>query len=720
MHILKILFIALFILQIQTNTLACKLEKKCTATANQFISESQGANNDYYASLSFSLPLFDDYDPFDGVLVSTACPFYIANTDGRVVKCDDSTYIIFAGTHLSLYLPTGSYDLEFGSVPPYYTCGVSNSSIITSTCSTRAVVSAPPAFDCEDETVYLAIDENKAVVTSKILLGENYVEGESYDIELVSAVNDDFPQQIGITEEGFPIYDCVGIGCSTDLTFSLSRTVRTCSGYIEESCQRRLLLEDKRPPNLAIESINWQQMSKKSSCEKASLMFDVPEIIDCHPSVHLLETSILFYEIEDDLLKVKQEIELDVELGQKDVLISDLPLGSFVFQFRVADACGNEQVITTDEPQYLHPTGPTAACITDMETISLDQDPYIIMDFIYNPSQCFAALPNGEHFFNGISSDCSTLNYRLVPLNSYLGDLSVSRDEWPALEDIDDERFLFDINGVVASEMSFYPYENVNCTDTIALILQVDDLVAYDLNQDGVVTTDDGFTRYEIQRLTNDPSYCYVQTKLQDNLLRPELYNHYTKTVSSPTQRDAILEAIEADSPRDSLAVVLFDNLDRLVSHYDNCGYISDLDVLSIDLNDFDMTTKLGIIAYEAKIYDRCGNPSEVKTLTLEIKAPNTPANTTFARTANTTQAELYQNRPNPFQETTNMAFFLPEAQHIEFTITNINGASVYAISGNYEAGKHQITIDESLSRGIFYYSLKGKDFSLVKMMVKI
>lgn len=82
----------------------------------------------------------------------------------------------------------------------------------------------------------------------------------------------------------------------------------------------------------------------------------------------------------------------------------------------------------------------------------------------------------------------------------------------------------------------------------------------------------------------------------------------------------------------------------------------------------------------------------------------------------------LYQNNPNPFSTTTDIAFELPISTKVNFKVFDVTGKILKVISNEYSAGRHTITLDKNLlhSSGVLYYQIEAGDFSATKKMVII
>jgi hypothetical protein len=84
---------------------------------------------------------------------------------------------------------------------------------------------------------------------------------------------------------------------------------------------------------------------------------------------------------------------------------------------------------------------------------------------------------------------------------------------------------------------------------------------------------------------------------------------------------------------------------------------------------------------------------------------------------------QLNQNVPNPWQTTTNIGFYLPEANAaVTFTVVDEIGRVIYTSTNGYPAGYNSIVLDESVvaHAGLYWYSLTTTQGQLVQKMIKI
>ena len=111
--------------------------------------------------------------------------------------------------------------------------------------------------------------------------------------------------------------------------------------------------------------------------------------------------------------------------------------------------------------------------------------------------------------------------------------------------------------------------------------------------------------------------------------------------------------------------------------------------------------------------YDVLGTPHELVLEAVE-------SSTSIAEVENA-QFKLFQNRPNPFGETTLIGFELPEAMWATIRIRNHLGEEVAQFSNYYARGYNELKLEAlHLSAGLYYYSLEAGDYSTSRKMVLI
>jgi len=83
---------------------------------------------------------------------------------------------------------------------------------------------------------------------------------------------------------------------------------------------------------------------------------------------------------------------------------------------------------------------------------------------------------------------------------------------------------------------------------------------------------------------------------------------------------------------------------------------------------------------------------------------------------------QLLQNYPNPFKQTTQVRFMLPEASSATLTVYDLAGQVLQEITGDFTKGYNEITIDRSdlIGSGIFYYRLDTPTRNAMKRMIML
>ena len=82
-------------------------------------------------------------------------------------------------------------------------------------------------------------------------------------------------------------------------------------------------------------------------------------------------------------------------------------------------------------------------------------------------------------------------------------------------------------------------------------------------------------------------------------------------------------------------------------------------------------------------------------------------------------QISLAQNRPNPFNPSTEIKFSLPSAADVSLKIYNVTGQLVKEFTGTENAGTHSIVWDASnAASGIYFYKIAAGNYTDTKKMV--
>lgn len=83
---------------------------------------------------------------------------------------------------------------------------------------------------------------------------------------------------------------------------------------------------------------------------------------------------------------------------------------------------------------------------------------------------------------------------------------------------------------------------------------------------------------------------------------------------------------------------------------------------------------------------------------------------------------ELGQNRPNPFNNTSEFSFTLSEEQNASITFFDPTGKELKRIEGTYPKGKSQITVSAEwfTGSGIIYYKLEAGNYAAIRKMILV
>jgi hypothetical protein len=81
----------------------------------------------------------------------------------------------------------------------------------------------------------------------------------------------------------------------------------------------------------------------------------------------------------------------------------------------------------------------------------------------------------------------------------------------------------------------------------------------------------------------------------------------------------------------------------------------------------------------------------------------------------------LEQSTPNPTKGLVEIGFHIPTTTDVQITVFDVNGKIMMQENkGVMNAGRHVASLDLSaLSKGVYYYELRTKEFNGVKKLVK-
>ena len=82
---------------------------------------------------------------------------------------------------------------------------------------------------------------------------------------------------------------------------------------------------------------------------------------------------------------------------------------------------------------------------------------------------------------------------------------------------------------------------------------------------------------------------------------------------------------------------------------------------------------------------------------------------------------EVYQNRPNPFREVTNINYFLPKNGPVKLTLKDESGNLIKVYNGAGEKGFNSFTIQgNDVPKGLIFYHLKTDFGEVTKKMLHL
>lgn len=203
--------------------------------------------------------------------------------------------------------------------------------------------------------------------------------------------------------------------------------------------------------------------------------------------------------------------------------------------------------------------------------------------------------------------------------------------------------------------------------------------------------------RYEIQLELADQDYQGFQFTLdhpnlsllewRSNKLQPAHFHHRStkQGTTNVSWNESLFQAGEKESTTQLTLVV----------EAQQQGLLSDLLSLS--------TTSLQAEAYT--------KTNKVTAIELVFKSPSKQR--TF---------EVYQNKPNPFTNTTTIEFYTPVASPVSLKVMDVTGMIVHQQTGDYTKGMHQLILTSTQlpANGLFYYELATATGKATKTMLLV
>jgi hypothetical protein len=83
---------------------------------------------------------------------------------------------------------------------------------------------------------------------------------------------------------------------------------------------------------------------------------------------------------------------------------------------------------------------------------------------------------------------------------------------------------------------------------------------------------------------------------------------------------------------------------------------------------------------------------------------------------------KLFQNKPNPFNESTRVSFYLADSQDVDFVFYEVNGKVIYKLSKFYSKGYHEFDLKKSElnSYGVLFMQMNTENFTDTRRIVLI
>lgn len=121
----------------------------------------------------------------------------------------------------------------------------------------------------------------------------------------------------------------------------------------------------------------------------------------------------------------------------------------------------------------------------------------------------------------------------------------------------------------------------------------------------------------------------------------------------------------------------------------------------------------LGIIQYPiaTSLYDATGSYESITGYTISVGP-------TSVEVINSNEFTLLQNNPNPSDGNTEIKFNTPISGNVTFTVTDMFGKLVYSESIQTLSGMNTVKLTNSLSAGIYTYSVNNNNVLLSKQMI--
>lgn len=152
------------------------------------------------------------------------------------------------------------------------------------------------------------------------------------------------------------------------------------------------------------------------------------------------------------------------------------------------------------------------------------------------------------------------------------------------------------------------------------------------------------------------------------------------------------------------------------------------VDNVALDRVDFNVFTTEAPTHDLTYIYnERVDGVPHVREINPEFVGGNVALNSQSSGAVLPTEFALEQNKPNPFNPTTQVSFSLPKAAHVNLTIYNVLGQQVKTlVDQELPAGVQTVEWDgtdntgRTVASGVYFYRLNAADFQATKKMLML
>jgi hypothetical protein len=133
--------------------------------------------------------------------------------------------------------------------------------------------------------------------------------------------------------------------------------------------------------------------------------------------------------------------------------------------------------------------------------------------------------------------------------------------------------------------------------------------------------------------------------------------------------------------------------------------------LFTLEIEGLNETSLSEVIAINSKVTSAEAYSTSTELLGVAMQFSNNLESNEFA---------LYQNRPNPFRESTVIGFVLPQSTSARLTVYDVTGKVLKIVEGDYAKGYNEIRVlqSELNATGVLYYQLESEVLTATRKMV--